>query len=236
MQKQNLPKYNIVVLLCASSLNRGYFDEFSKDGSYLGGQTRMQAAVDISPRVKTFILVGGGADETEESKKWKKTQDMEKFLKENKVKSTLIKIVSTSDTLGNFRGIYKCFVDVGLLGSGKKERDEKEIIEIGVLTNFYHLPRAMRFAWDTFKRTKVRFYPIVAESVIKKQPPTYLEHIPAFISVIFNDIKGLKDWEEGNYRKQILNKEKWNEEQKKIKCSRKDMKQLQKILNYKVLN
>ena len=33
---------------------------------------------------------------------------------------------------------------------------------VGIMTNFYHLPRAMRFAVDIFKGVNVTFIPLVA--------------------------------------------------------------------------
>ena len=51
---------------------------------------------------------------------------------------------------------------------------------VGIMTNFYHLPRAMRFAVDIFKGVNVTFIPLVAEAVIFRNQATYALHKDAF--------------------------------------------------------
>lgn len=197
-------KYDYVIILCASPLNdEGKFDELSSDGSYLGGPIRMKAAVDFykSKRVNKFIVVGGGMEEKKEEKKWRKVNDMRKYLIKNKVpKKNIIRICSKSDTHGNMRAIYKTF----------KEKLKGKTV--GVLTNFYHLPRAMRFAHDPQVKWNVKFIPICAESVIESVPTTYLRFVPEFLCRIFSDIQGLKNWEKGNYRNQNEPQKAWKGE------------------------
>ena len=183
--------YDYVIILCPSALNsEGKFDELSSDGSYLGGQTRMQAAVDLykSDKVKNLIVVGGGIDEQNQRKKWRKVNDMRKFLMNNNIPpENIIRISSKADTHGNLRAVYKTF------------RDKLKNKSVGILTNFYHLPRTMRFTYDSQFKWENVFIPICAESVIKSMPLTYLQRIPELLLRIANDIKGIKDWEEGKY-------------------------------------
>lgn len=195
--------YDIVILLCASFLNeKGAFDELSPDSSYLGGPVRMRAAVDIKSKVRKFIVVGGGIEKNNDKEKWRKVNDMYNYLIDNGIDSDkIIRIVSEADTHGNFRAIYVC---------------AKEILKnkrVGILTNFYHLPRALRFAKDTFVDIKdISFIPISAESVVKNIKPTYLNYWPEFLVRIFNEIKGLNDWERREYRGQDRPSSDWRGE------------------------
>lgn len=194
-------QYDFVILLCPSLMNKaGKFEEFSLDGSYLGGQVRMQAAVDLYKKggVKKFIVVGGGINN--EKMKWDKVNDMRKYLIDNGVpKTEIVRISSKADTHGNLRAVYK------ILHNRLKGN-------VGILTNYYHLPRAMRFANDPQIKWNIKFIPICAEAVIKSSPPTYLQNIPSFLVRIFNDIKGLNDWEKGEYREQKVKEKGWRGE------------------------
>lgn len=192
--------YNYVIVLCASPLNKDKFDELSSDGSYLGGQVRMQAAVDFyfSKRVRKFIIIGGGMEKSEKIKKWEKVEDMRTFLINKNVPAKNISgLCSDSDTHGNLRAVYKEF---------NKEFYGKTV---GILSNFYHLPRVMRFAQDPQFKWKVNLIPICAESVIISMPPNYLQFVQEFLFRISNEIRGLKNWEESEYRDQFKPEEDW---------------------------
>ncbi len=136
---KNTP-YNFVIVLCASPLNKNdEFEELSPDGSYLGGKVRMQAAVDLWTRkkVEKIIVVGGGIKEKNEDKKFRKVNDMKKYLEDGGIpQESIIRVISEADTHGNMRAIYKTI----------KEKLDGKLI--GILTNFYHLSRAMRVAHD----------------------------------------------------------------------------------------
>lgn len=191
--------YDFVIILCPSFLKGNKFDEFSPDGSYLGGQVRMQAAVDLYQRgvVKKLIVVGGMDNK---KGKWAKVDGMRRYLIKNDIpKDRIIRICSQADTHGNLRAIYKTVKDK-LKG------------EIGILTNFYHLPRAMRFAHDPQFKWDIKFIPICAEAVIESFPPTYLQQVPSFLVRIFSDIKGLNEWEWEKYRGQTDKENTWEGE------------------------
>lgn len=191
-------EYDFVILLCASKSRDDRFDEFpiNKDGlkEYLGGQIRMEAAIDFALHVKTYIIIGGKDDDD-------KVNSMKKYLEkkfqEYLIKPTpkIIRIQSDTDTTGNLWALRFIFHNAGkvnLLKMGK----------VGILTNFYHLPRVIRFATDIFKDLEINFVPIAAEAVITRHLPAFTIRPEATILRIQNDINGLRDWERGEYRKQ----------------------------------
>jgi len=205
--------YDIVILLCASILNKNkHFDELSSDSSYLGGPIRMRAAVDIKSRVGKFIVVGGGIKKDNDQEKWRKVNDMRRYLINQGVNSNkIIRIVSEPDTHGNFRAIFTCLKKQNFKFLKRKK--------LGVLTNFYHLPRALRFAKDIFEKDEkenkidgISFIPICAESVAKKIIPTYLKYDLEFLVRVSNEIRGLRDWEKDKYRDQNKPFKKWRGE------------------------
>jgi len=186
-------KYDIVIILCASALNKdGGFDEFALDGSYLGGQTRMDAAVDFAPRVKNYIVVGGSKKKINDMKVYLE-QKFKKFRIEHAPK--IIRIKSDPDTNGNLWAVKLALRDV-------KKIDKLSNNDVGIMTNFYHLPRAMRFAADIFNNINVNFTPIASEAVIVRHLSTYLLHQKALLLRTTNDINGLRDWENGEYENQ----------------------------------
>lgn len=192
-----MKKYDYVIILCASTLKNGQFDDLSSDGSYLGGNIRMQAVVELKDKVNKFIVVGGGIEENGKDR-WRKTNDMYKYLKKNGVSpQKIIRVASVKDTHGNLRAIYKCL----------KEKLNKK--KLGILTNFYHIPRTLRFATDIFNDQKCTFIPIAAESVVNDFPFKYW---PQLIFRIHNEIKGLSDWENGVYKNQKTPSNEWQGE------------------------
>ncbi len=192
-------KYNIVIVLCPSEAriikNKFFYHELVEDKQekgqmiYLGGRVRMQAAVDIAPCTNTIIVVGGSQ---------KKVNDMKGYLLQEFKKEKLInppeiiRIESEPDTNGNLWAIKNCFQSAGKINLLEKN--------VGILTNAYHLLRAMRFASDIFNN--INFIPVAAESVLRKNYPEYQLHPKSFLLRTFKEIGGLKDWEEERYRDQ----------------------------------
>jgi len=197
--------YDYVVVLCASGLNQqGAFDEIDQHGLYLGGQVRMRAAIELynNPLIRTgkFILIGGGVEE-QGKEKWRKVVGMRSFLENNAVpRSNIVCIASGSDTPGNFRALWKVY------GS------EIEQSRVGILTNFYHLARSMRIAQDAQFAWDAHFIPICAESIIMAGIPFSLSHIPELTTRIAQEIKGLSDWEKGEYEGQHEHASEWKGE------------------------
>ena len=60
----------------------------------------------------------------------------------------------------------------------------------------------MRFAADIFQDLGINFIPIAAEAVITRNFPTFSINPEATIFRMQNDINGLRDWENGEYKKQ----------------------------------
>lgn len=182
-----------VVVLCPSALNeKEEFDDLAADGLYLGGQMRMQAAAKIynDCRLKDckLIVIGGGVKEFDEATKWRKVKDMRRFLEKNGVpRQSIVCIASEPDTSGNFRALWK---EYGVELQGKT---------IGILTNFYHLPRAMRIAQDTQFNWNAVFVPICAEAIIIPTQSPLLNYGPQITARITAEAKGLADWERGEY-------------------------------------
>ncbi len=207
-EKFNKKKYELVMVLCASPFNESkVFYELDKDKQtgepiYVGGQIRMQAAVDIQEKIEKFIVVGGGAKEKYESSDFKKVDDMKHFLcNENGIGvERVIRIVSEADTTGNLHAIKK----LNILQNFKNK-------DVAILTNFYHLPRAVLMASSIFKGTGINFVPISAEAVIEKCHPSYSFYPKEFSFRIYREINGLRDWENEIYG----GNEKWNKESKK---------------------
>ena len=103
MNSEGKKSYDVVILLCACSLHDGSFDEFSPDASYLSGQLRMQAAVDISSEVGTFVIVGGIVDDDDEHK-WTQVDDTRKYLIARNIEpDRVLRILSKTGTCGNLR-------------------------------------------------------------------------------------------------------------------------------------
>lgn len=194
--------YDYVVVLCPSPLNQEQeFDQVSPNGLYLGGQTRMQAVVNVyanaAMNVRKLIVVGGGVHEADETMKWRKVKDMRRFLEDNGVPaSDIICIASEADTLGNFRALWR---EYGAMMQHKT---------IGILTNFYHLPRAMRIAQDAQFDWAAKLVPVCAESVIASVTSFPLSS-PGVLARIALESKGLIDWEKGRYRNQSVPMSDW---------------------------
>jgi uncharacterized SAM-binding protein YcdF (DUF218 family) len=195
-----MSEYDFVIVLCPSALNKNNsFEEISASGLYLGGAVRMQSVVDFekSDTTPKLIVVGGWTKEDE----WKKINDMRNFLVENGISSKkIIRVISDPDTLGNMRAIYKTL------------KDDLQGKRVGVLTNFYHLPRAMYFANDQKFNWSVNFVPICAESVIALDKSSYLKNKTSFIKRITMEIKGLRDWVSNNYSDQNDEEKNWKGE------------------------
>jgi hypothetical protein len=218
-------KYDFIIVLCPSvRCLDGKFSQF-ENGKYLGGQTRMEAAVKLAQENKntTFILVGGyneddGIKASKYYKKSQKTADVEKYLKEKKVKEKKVKnkkiikrieiVNSLPCTKHNLVAVFHEF---------KEELSDKNK-KIGLLTNAYHLPRALRF-WkklvddekDEFgtiikpgkkpsKDEPGELKPIVAESIVGVEKDSRYAGEHEYISRLEDELSGLIDIEKDEYR------------------------------------
>lgn len=194
-------KYEIVIILCPSeskTLNNEYsYSELDEDKNekqqmiYLGGRIRMQAAVDIWQNVSTFIVVGGNKNKVDDMKNYL-IQEIEKEKKRGISDQipNIIRVESESDTNGNLKAIRKILKD--------NEKFKKK--KVWILTNFYHLLRALRFASDIFPEKN--FTPLAAEAVIQKHHPIFSLYVQEFLLRVASEINGLRDWENNRYKNQ----------------------------------
>ena len=224
----------------------------NKDQKYLGGPDRMDAAIKLYKnshnKKPKIIVVGGGITRDKKNRKkdpkvdLKKVNKMKKCLLEQGVEEKdIIRISSESDTLGNFRAIFKVLQNLQV----SQDLQEKSLFasfknkKVGILTNFYHLPRAMRFAIDTFNEAlkhteenskndkvekEINFIPIAAESITKNFSFFNL-YSQEFLMTVSDEIRGLCDWEKGEYKNQQIKFKDWLEE-----CRENDIKNLKNCL------
>ena len=195
--------FDQVIILCPNtSYDQGAFEKYGPDGAYIGGQIRMQAAVDLynSPEItiRAFIVVGGGVD-AEPARRWAKTNNMRQFLMQNGIPAGLITCVSSgADTLGNLRAIW---VTCHELLAGKT---------IGLLTNDYHLPRAMLMAHDSqFDWAGARFFPLPAEAHSSSASGLPHPQDPGLQERLRRELQGRLDWQHGVYQRQYLPSSEW---------------------------
>ena len=194
-------KYDIIIVLCPWTKINGQFPEFL-NGKYLGGQTRMDAAFQIYKKNKQaeFIIVGGYNENSEESDK---IRDMRSFLKEKCPAMMIRERPSLPCTRHNLVAIFNTW---------KKTPQDLQNKKIGLLTNFYHLPRALRF-WSElvtikdFKEMRIPVpFPVCAESILRNMPADiYIRFIEYFLA-LEGERCGLKDIEKGEYQDSCLTK------------------------------
>lgn len=226
-------KYDIIIVLCPSKKNKeGKFPEFL-NGEYLGGQTRMDAAVEIYKENEKarFILVGGYNEDngiTDYYRESQKTTDMEEYMIDNGVEKNNIRTVNSLPcTRHNLIAIFNTY---------KKKLDGRNI---GLLTNFYHMARALRFWTKLVKEIKefmeIQSFPksIIAESIIGGGE-RYIRYCE-YISTLEGEIKGLIDIEKNLYRDNCFKLK----EEKEYKYKRVIKKEFERIIgedeNYSIL-
>lgn len=190
------PKYDVVIVLCPSepvvSVDGKYSytdvdkDKQNGDTIYLGGDVRMKAAVKLSQSAGVIILVGGSKA---------KVDGMMLYLKQElgeEPMPAMIRLESDPDTLGNFRAIKGQGIDF----EGKS---------VAVLTNDYHLPRAMAVAQYVYPGSK--FTPVAAESLLSSEEASATR--PGYTLRKDREEAGLKMWVEKRYRDQQRPQEEW---------------------------
>ncbi len=138
MIKKDIKDLDYLIVLCPeiNPSDKGVFSDF-KHGLYLGGRTRMKAACEvykINSQLK-FILVadyngvnGGTYNESQ------RTDDMKDYLISSGVNIDSIRQVnSLPSTRHNLVAVFNNYKDI--------LKNEK----VGLLTNLYHMPRALFF-------------------------------------------------------------------------------------------
>ena len=169
--------YNIVIVLCPSE-SRTLNDEYA------------------------FYELDKDKEEIEKLK----VDDMKSYLEQEFTKDIkrrrlekapkVIRIESNSDTNGNLWAIKK-LVEESALSQPR----------VAILTNFYHLLRAMRMAKDILP--DVSLLPLAAEAIVERGDPAYSTYTQEFLLRLTRETNGLRDWENGEYRDQDKKEAKW---------------------------
>jgi len=219
-----MKKYDIIIVLSPEiSKERNIdkkFPEFA-NGMYVGGLTRMKAACKLFKNNKeSKMILVGGCDENKE--KPEKTEAMGEFLLKKCNCKNFEQITSLPCSRHNLIAVFN---------RKKKELKGKRI---GILTNFYHLPRVLMF-WkeltaEEFKEVPMPFS-LCAESIIGRASLDSSR----LIKRINSEIKGLGHIEENSYRDKCLY-ENWHLYEEFIKknnsilLTKKERKQYEKKL------
>lgn len=173
----------------------GKFPEYHR-GMYLGGQTRMDAAVELykNNKLAKFIVVGGLNKDCNNIEDSEKTSSMKKYLEKECKEINVTSINSLPCTKHNFVAIFAYWEENSQEDLSKKT--------VGVLTNHYHLPRSLKFLSLAQKEFLLSnnpiFNPIAAESVIC-QPEVYIKK-QEYELTSNSEVRGMGDMERGLYR------------------------------------
>lgn len=195
--------FDFVIVLCPNIGFGPELEEYAPDGLYIGARARMQAAVDLFHRaditVGKFIVVGGGLEQADHRLRWKKTENMRKFLMQHDVPpEDILCVASQPDTSGNFRAIWLTC------------RKLLQTKTVGVLTNQYHIARALCIATDPqFDWGDAQFIPLVAESLLTDKAEFPAPHEAPMADRLAREQHGLSDWQRGTYRNQRLSRSLW---------------------------
>lgn len=190
-------EYDIVIVLCPAERNKldRKFPEYDENGKYLGGQTRMDAAVEIykrSPHAK-FIVVGGLDKMPKDLEESVKTQDMKEYLEEKCGAVDVERINSLPCTKHNFIAIFIRWAERNVNLNNKK---------VGVLTNYFHLPRSFKFLSHALVEYKIDgnpiFIPIAAESIVC-QPEIYIKS-QEYLLTLKSEVEGMQAIENDKYK------------------------------------
>ncbi len=200
----NMPKVlDFVIVLCPNIGFGPELEEYAPDGLYIGARARMQAAADLfhraDPAVKKYIVVGGGLEQSDHRLRWKKTEHMREFLIRSGVPpKDILCVASEPDTSGNFRAIWKtCHAQL-------------RAKTIGVLTNQYHVPRALCIATDPqFDWGGAQFIPLPAESLLAGELGLPAPGKASLAGRLAREQHGLGDWQRGEYRNQHMPQRSW---------------------------
>lgn len=153
--------FDYIIILSAAAENiEGKFPNFL-NGMYLGGEVRINAAAKLlSKYQETEFIVAGGYNEKNIGIRGtsKKVDDIVGFLKDSNPRAMIQEIYSLPCTHHNFVAVFNYW-----------KRNKISPRRVGVLSNEYHLPRALAFA-DMLSKTmlpesKTTLVPIAAEAV-----------------------------------------------------------------------
>ena len=194
---------NIIVLSASSKSSDGKFPNYM-NGMYLGGQVRMDAAhllIKLNPDIR-FTIVGGynelslGGNQATSNKVNDIADSMDIRLNAN-----VDLIYSLPCTHHNFVAVFNSWKKSGL-------RPQR----IGILSNSYHLARALTFAkknqfiFDGIQGSK--FTTISAEDTLKILPETVFgKHINEYKKRLAREKEGLRKLQKNSYKDYCLTRD-----------------------------
>lgn len=183
----------VVILSSSPRSMDGQFLNFEND-MYLGGQVRMEAAAELANTHQDteFILVGG-YNKHGDLQISDKVNDMADFIRERSPAVRLRPIRSLPCTHHNFVAIFNTILN------------ETTPDEIGVLTNSYHLPRALEFArraQDDMGLTKsIGLVAISAEDILNRPIEDIVSgYEDEYQARLDAEEKGLRELKDGIYK------------------------------------
>jgi hypothetical protein len=192
----------IVVLSSSPLQENGQFANF-ENGLYLGGQVRMEAAAYLAERaVETeFILVGGYNKEGQgDPTTSDKVNDMAAFLMNKAPDANIRSIYSLPCTHHNFVAVFRDCL-----------RRDAQGGDLGILTNEYHMPRALEFARQAAGafnlQDRLRFVPVPAETVLGTTIESIVgDRLDEYTARVESEQRGLRQLQEGSYEDSCLTK------------------------------
>lgn len=195
--------YDTVIVFCPDKKGiDGKFPDF-QDGKYLGGQVRMDAAVRVYEDNKNaeFVLVGGynednGDEGSNYYQKSDKTSDMKDHMIDKGVaEDHLVVVNSLPCTRHNLIAIFNKY------GENLKAQ------RIAILTNFYHIPRALRF-WSKLRDEMPHLRNLDVPRPIAAETMGDINKGLEYITRIEGELSGLIDIELDGYKDKCI-KEKY---------------------------
>lgn len=200
--EESLKKYYQVVFVLGSEIERREPEqkwvpaEVDKRGRALGGEWRVRAAAQLIQEQQTnkIVFVGGAAvKETgnPDTDLLRPTVMRDCLINDYQVVPEKVYSEKTPpSTAGNVLGVYHYIA----------RHPELHVEGCAFLTNFYHIPRAMRF----FQHYGLNLKPIIAESLFAKNPEELKKIKEFYVSSemwerIQSELEGAYDWEVGNY-------------------------------------
>ncbi len=186
-----MKKYDYVVVLAGEIIQKddGYEMPEFFDNLAQGTKMRLDAAVKMfnDGSASNIIVVGGPVRDSNDEK-----PDImaEYLIKENIPEEEIIKIPSEANTQGNATAVNEFINKNTIVG------------KIGLLTSFYHLPRAMKF----FIGQDLRCEPIAVEAILLDHPDYGQQKIrqfyssPEMLNRFDQEIEGLDKIEKEQYK------------------------------------
>lgn len=190
----------IVVLSSSPLRENGEFANF-ESGMYLGGQIRMEAAVrlvETQPDAELIIVGGYNRDGEGDTSTSNKANDMTKFIGKHSPKTRVRTIFSLPCTYHNFVAIFLDWA-----------QHNEHADTVGVLTNGYHMPRALEFAKRAAAEMDVaaRFVPVIAENILDASISSIIgDNVQAYKKRLESERQGLAHLRARSYQDSCLTK------------------------------